>query len=54
MIVFDGIRDIDGKPLFTERDILDYIEEKCGWQVRHYVDKIIAENENLNIENDCY
>lgn len=34
---WQGVRDKEGKILLSERDMFDYIEEQCGWQVMNEV-----------------
>ena len=44
------VRDKNSRPLFNERDILDYIEENCGYSVKEYVKDLIDEVDGLKEE----
>lgn len=45
-----AVRDKNGRPLFTEEDVLDYIEENCGYSVKEYVKDLINEIDGLQEE----
>lgn len=56
-MVDNSVRDINGKRLFNDEDILNYIEEKCGWEVRHWVESTqepckFCEEKDFCEEND--
>lgn len=46
------IHDNEGKLLFTENDILDYIEDKCGSEVKQYVDGLLDYITDLECSSD--
>lgn len=46
-MVYDRLRDKEGKPLFGERQILEYIEEQCGYEVMKFVEELIEDNGEL-------
>ena len=48
---WQGVRDKEGKMLFSERDMFDYIEEQCGWQVMNEVKNAFERLEDLEERN---
>lgn len=50
MSYFNRVTTKEGKPLFDTRDILDYIEEQCGYSVKDFIDSTLNELEGLREE----
>ena len=54
---WQGVRDKEGKILLSERDMFDYIEEQCGWQVMNEVKnnfELVEDLEAYAKKHDCH